>query len=76
MANKNGIQFMELSAKLGDLLRMLGIRTELSSRNINQLTICEYYGNDKARKVLRMPETPIDRAIKEALYWFQKNGKI
>jgi hypothetical protein len=55
---------------------MLGIRTELSSRNINQLTICEYYGNDKARKVLRMPETPIDRAIKEALYWFQKNGKI
>jgi nucleoside-diphosphate-sugar epimerase len=67
---------LELAAKFGDLLRMLGIRTEICSRNINQLTICEYYGNDKARKVLRMPETPIDRAIKEALYWFQKNGKI
>ena len=67
---------LELSAKFGDLLRILGIRTEMCSRNINQLTICEYYGNDKVRKALRMPETPIDRAIKEALYWFQKNGKI
>ncbi len=67
---------LELAAKLGDLLRILGIRTEICSRNINQLTICEYYGNNKVTKILRMPVTPIDRAIKEALYWFQKNGKI
>jgi len=67
---------LELAAKFGDLLRMLGIRSELCSRNINQVCISEYYGNNKARNVLRMPETPIDRAIKEALYWFQKNGKI
>lgn len=65
-----------LAAKLGDLLRVFRIRTELSSRNINQLTICEYYGNDKARKHLRQPSTPIERAIKEALYWFERNGKI
>jgi len=62
--------------QIWNLLRMLGIRTELCSRNINQLTICEYYGNNKVIKILRMPVTPIDRAIKEALYWFQKNGKI
>lgn len=67
---------LELAAKFGDLLQKLGIKTDLCSRNINQLLICEYYGNAKAQKVLRMSVTPIDRAIKEALYWFQKNGKI
>jgi len=67
---------LQLVAKLGDLLQIAGIRTDLCSRNINQLTIAEYYGNDKSRKVLRMPATPIERAIKEALNWFEKTGKI
>jgi len=67
---------LELAARVGDLLHKLGIKTDVCTRNIDQLLICEYYGNAKARKVLRMPVTPIDRAIKEALYWFQKNGKI
>jgi len=67
---------LELAAKFGDLLQKMGIKTDLCSRNVNQLLICECYGNAKAQKVLRMPVTPIDRAIKEALYWFQKNGKI
>ncbi len=67
---------LELAAKLGDLLQLAGIRTDLCSRNINQLTISEYYGNYKAHKALRMPITPIERAIKEALYWFEKTGKI
>jgi len=67
---------LELAAKLGDMLRLKGIKTELCSRNINQLLICEYYGNAKVQKVLRMPTTPIERAIKEALYWFEKSGKF
>lgn len=67
---------LELAAKLGDLLQKAGIKTDVCSRNINQLLIREYYGNDKARKDLRLPSTPIERAIKEALNWFEKTGKI
>jgi nucleoside-diphosphate-sugar epimerase len=63
-------------ANLGDMLRFFKIKTEICSRNIDQLTICEYYGNDKARKVLRMPTTKIETAIKESLYWFDKTRKI
>jgi dihydroflavonol-4-reductase len=65
-----------LVSKLGDMLRFFKIKTEICSRNIDQLTICEYYGNDKARKVLRMPVTKIETAIKESLYWFDKTRKI
>ncbi|OIP85319.1 MAG: hypothetical protein AUK44_00055 [Porphyromonadaceae bacterium CG2_30_38_12] len=65
-----------LISKLGDVLRFFKIKTEICSRNIDQLTIYEYYGNDKAQKVLRMPITPINKAIQEALNWFKQNAMI
>ncbi len=67
---------LEIAGKLGDLLRLFGVKTELCTRNVDQLTILEYYSNKKAIKELHLPSTPIDRAIKEALYWFKENGKI
>lgn len=67
---------LKIAAKLGDFLQKAGIRTDLCSRNINQLLIREYYGNDKSKSVLRMPHTSIEDAINSALAWFRVAGKI
>lgn len=67
---------LELVAKVGDLLRLAGVKTDVCSRNINQLTIQEYYSNAKICNELDMPQTPLAEAILEAIEWFQKNGYI
>lgn len=54
---------VEAMGRFGDVLRFLGLRTKLSSCNLRQLMVCEYYDNRKARQELRMPVTPIDKAI-------------
>jgi dihydroflavonol-4-reductase len=61
---------------LGDIIRFLRIKTSLSSRNINQLLIKEYYANQKAIDQLQMPETSLEEAIKQAIEWFKSHGKI
>jgi len=67
---------LELVAKLGDLLQMLGVKTDVCSRNINQLTICEYYTNEKAKATLRHPTTSIELAIRESMDWFKANAYL
>ena len=59
---------------VGDVIRALGIRTELSTRNVRQLMVREYYDNSRAVSVLRMPETPIEQAIAEYHQWRNKNN--
>lgn len=65
-----------LAGYSGDILRFFKIKSSLSSRNINQLLIKEYYSNAKAIEKLKMPETPIERAIEEAINWFSANEMI
>jgi nucleoside-diphosphate-sugar epimerase len=60
----------------GDLLRKVGIKTEMCSMNLRQLMVREYYSNAKAKAELSMPETEIDQAINEALEWFKAKGII
>jgi len=60
-----------LTGKVGDLIRFLGIKTELCSMNLKQLMIREYYSNTKAKSELTLPETNIKIAIKEAIDWFK-----
>jgi len=67
---------IEMIGKIGDLVRWFGIRTEICSRNLNQLTIREYYSNKKAVNELAMPQKSIENAIQEALDWFSVHGKI
>lgn len=64
-----------LVAKVGDLLRKLGLKTELCSMNLRQLMIREYYSNKKAKNELNFSKTDITIAIKEAIDWF-KNHKM
>lgn len=55
---------------LGDGVRLLGIRSELSTRNVRQLLIREYYDNGKAVGQLGMPDTNIDEGIRR---FFESN---
>ena len=63
-----------LIGKMGDLLRKMGIKTEICSMNLNQLKIREYYSNKKAKTDLNLPETDLKIAIKEAIDWFKTHN--
>lgn len=64
---------LKFAGKLGDVVRIFGIKTELCSMNLNQLLIQEYYNNQKSKKELNLTSKPLEQAIKEALDWFKAN---
>jgi len=68
--------FLELAGKAGDIIRMLNIKTEICSMNLNQLKIREYYDYTKAKTELNLPETDLKQAIKEAIEWFIERKHI
>jgi dihydroflavonol-4-reductase len=35
-----------------------------------------FYSSEKARRVLQMPQTPIDIAVRESFEWFEQNGYL
>lgn len=61
-----------VAGRLGDLLRGFHIRTQLSSRNVRQLLVLEYYTNAKASDELQMPHTDIAQSIAD--FWRWRNG--
>ena len=63
-----------LAGKSGDLLRKVGIVTEVCSMNLRQLMIKEHYRNSKAKAELNLPETDLKIAIKEAIDWFKNHN--
>ncbi len=67
---------LKFIGKAGDLIRSAGIKTDVCSRNTEQLLITENYQSSKAKNELKMPHTPIDLAVYEALNWFKSTGKI
>lgn len=56
---------------LGDLLRLLGVRTALSSVNMSILCVNNYYTNKKARAELGTPFRPIETGMATAIAWFK-----
>lgn len=48
----------------------------LNLTNARLLCLPLYYSGSKARKELRMPQTPLEQTIADALLWFGKNGMI
>jgi nucleoside-diphosphate-sugar epimerase len=67
---------LEMAGKAGDIIRLLGIKTDVCSMNINQLLVREYYSNKKAGAELKMPQKSLDIAISEALNWFRISKKV
>jgi nucleoside-diphosphate-sugar epimerase len=63
----NGL--LRLAGWLGDLVRYCGLSTQLSTRNVRQLMVCEYYDNSRAVTDLAMPQTPVAHAIEDFFNW-------
>jgi nucleoside-diphosphate-sugar epimerase len=56
----------------GDFLRMLNIKTSISSVNMKILCVKNFYSNDKSVTALNIKYRPVDFAIKDAIAYFQK----
>ena len=61
---------VRVAGRVGDALQMLGIHSQLSSRNVRQLLVREYYNSQRAVKELEMPHTPIRQAIEDFFLWY------
>lgn len=55
---------LAIGGRIGDVLRFFRIRTQLSTRNVRQLMVKEYYDNSKAVQELQLHQTPVAQAIK------------
>lgn len=60
---------MLAGGKAGDVLRWMGVRTQVSTGNVRQLLVREYYDNRRAVQELGLKETPIAEAIKDFYEW-------
>lgn len=54
---------VRMAGYVGDFLRTLGISTQLSSCNVQQLLVSEFYDDSLASRELAMPAVPIRQAI-------------
>ncbi|MFA5418946.1 MAG: NAD-dependent epimerase/dehydratase family protein [Bacteroidales bacterium] len=61
---------------IGEIIRLPGIRTEISLTNVRILTINNYYSNQKAKNMLGIQFTPIGDAVLEAVDWFRKEKML
>jgi len=61
---------------LGNVLRFLGIKTPLSSTNMEILCVRNYYSNQKAREELRTTFHPIENGIGKAIRWFKAHRML
>lgn len=66
---------LRVAGWLGDGVRSLGIRCELSTCNVEQLMVREYYDNSRAINELAMPETDLSQSIRDFHQWREENGK-
>lgn len=55
--------------RVGDVLRSMGVRTEMSARNVRLLMVREYYDNRHGLCDLRYKEAPIEEAIYQFYKW-------
>lgn len=56
---------LKVLGRVGDVLRWMGAKTQVSSRNIRQLLVREYYDNRHVLCDLRPEMTPIGKAIED-----------
>ncbi|MBQ6068522.1 MAG: NAD-dependent epimerase/dehydratase family protein [Bacteroidales bacterium] len=64
-------QLLTVAGWCGDLLRRCGVRTQLSTRNVRQLMVKEYYDNTQAQHDLQLPQTTITQAITDFFGWYK-----
>ena len=57
--------FLRTVGRMGDVLRVLGIRSSVSSNNVEQLLIEEHYSSKKAERELGIRQQTIEEAIRD-----------
>lgn len=68
---------LRAAGKAGDMLKsVFGIRTELSSVNMEMLCTGNYIGCRKAARELGFRSRPVSDAVDEAVAWFRHAGMI
>lgn len=60
----------------GNLISKFGIKTNLNIINTKMLCVENYYSSAKAVNELELTQTPVDKAIYDALEWFRENGYV
>jgi len=65
-----------LAGAAGDIARYAGINTELCMTNMKILSLGNYYCAGKAVKFLNLPQTPAEKAIEEAISWFENTPSV
>jgi len=61
---------------LGDFLRLCRIKTSISSINMKILCINNFYANKKSISELELKYTPVEDAIKDAIFYFRNEYKL
>lgn len=62
---------LKMVGAAGDFLRWLGLKTQVSSSNIKQLLVREFYDNHHVLCDLQLKETPLEQAISD-FYKYRK----
>ncbi len=57
---------------IGDVVRKLNIKTNLSTSNMKALQVCNYYSNQKSVEELGIRYQSVDKAIEDAIQYFIK----
>lgn len=68
-------RFLSFLGWIGDGLRKLKIKTNLSTSNMKALQIRNYYSHQKSIEELRIQYQLIDKAIEDAVQYFIKSNK-
>lgn len=63
--------FLSILGKVGDELRKMKIRTNLSTANMKALQIHNYYSSRKSLEELDVQYQPVDNAVKDAIEYFK-----
>jgi len=58
----------------GDIIRKLNIKTSISSPNMKALCINNYFSNEKSTKILNLKYNSIDKAITDAVHYFERRN--
>lgn len=69
-------QLLHAMGTIGSLAVKSGFRSNLNLVNARILCIGNYYSSAKAVVELGLPQTPVDKAITDAMEWFIRSGYI
>ena len=64
---------LAVAGRVRDMLRAQGVRSEVSTRNVRQLMVREYYDSSHAISDLAMPQTPLEQSIRDFYKWRETN---